>query len=434
MVACSDDVETPPGVGAAGNAAAGKAGGGAAGKPAGGAAGSAGAAAGKGGSSGAAAGKGGSSGSAAGKGGSSGSAAGTAGSSGSTAGTAGSSGSGGGASGIGGTTAGSAGAKAGGSAGTSAGSAGTTTGGSAGAAGAPVGGTGGSAGAAGGSGTAGAGGSAGTGGGGGGAGGAPPQVCAAVGATITLLPGDASQAGPTSGTKNTNSELCTGKDTVENLIRLDASQDGSLELNIVPASDSALVSLYARDGACDGPPLICTVARSLTLEMVKGTPVFLYVEQVNPGAYTVNTKLTVKNTGGADACAAAQAAITIKADVAVTGIPGDTASGSANVTPPATCTTEPTGKEVVFTLIPEVSGTLFVAALPQAASSFNAVVSVVADCKQPSVALACSNSTGGGANEEVSLEVVGGTTYYVIVDSVGGDGKFQLSPELVKAP
>lgn len=244
---------------------------------------------------------------------------------------------------------------------------------------------------------------------------------------MAVAAGTASAAGPTSATKDAASGTCVGGGTVEQLVKLVPSANGTLDITIKPESANFQPAAYLRNGACDGVEAVCSASAALTVQAVKDAPLFLYVEAANPGAYAIETKLTPKDTG-ASACAAARPSVSLAANNAI-GPKGDTTQGGANVTPPASCAAGASGKEIVFTFVPQVAGDLELAILTENAA-FDGVLSVVADCAAPSTTLACVNAAGPGGTEETVMPVEANKTYYVIVDTLGAGGEFTLSANL----
>ncbi len=86
-----------------------------------------------------------------------------------------------------------------------------------------------------------------------------------------------------------------------------------------------------------------------------------------------------------------------------------------------------TGKDVVYTFTPDVTGLAELDLGGATLTPFDAVLYARTDCANTSSQLACNDATGKGA-EKISFAVLAGTTYYVFVDGYNTNvGTFTLN-------
>ncbi len=270
------------------------------------------------------------------------------------------------------------------------------------------------------------------------------------GATVVLT-------GTTAGRTHDATSSCVGGSTPDVAYTLLPAVSGSLTITLSALYDAVF---FVRP-VCNATAgeLNCTRAgvgvSSATVAVTAGTAVTVWVDgnAGATGAYALVVELNTRcgdhvletgegcddgNRTAGDGCSAS-CAVDVPSTDGCPGISmasislangpvwlrGTTAGATADLAPSCAGTS---GVDIVYTVVPTVSGTLRITVYPT--TRWDPQIYVRGTCAGPTD-LACQNGNPSDWPESVSVTVTAGTTYYVIVDgATGSSGPFQLLLEI----
>ena len=293
----------------------------------------------------------------------------------------------------------------------------------------------------------------------------PGDVCP--GAAVTLADGDTQVLiGSTTGFGATSTGSCAGGPSGSDVsYTITPAASGTLRLTLGAFFDAFF---YVR-GTCSSAELACTSALdaghsdgtgSATIAVTAGTPVSVWVDGrgAAAGQYALELQLNVAcgnhrldsgeqcddgNRASGDGCHADCSNETPTTDACGPGLSGlpigngptwftGTTTGAANDLTSSCVTGGGGSPDVIYTIVPTVSGTMRATVFPTA--HWDPQIYVRGACA--SADLACQNANPGDFAESATFTVVAGTRYLVVIDGTGGggggSGPFQIEFEVAQ--
>ena len=262
--------------------------------------------------------------------------------------------------------------------------------------------------------------------------GAPTNDTCATATAIALDPGSQVINGTTTAAVNDYAGSCGASSTGEDVVYVvTPSASGKLTATLNPASGFDSV-LYAYKDACGvGANIVACKdeAGSSTDEVISfnvtaGTPYWVVVDGYSgdDGVYALTLDLAAAPAN--DKCANATAiAVSVGSPVTLNG---DTTAATNDDT--GTCGGGATGPDVAYAITPATSGSLKIS-VDSTGSLDPVLYGGATTCG--STTQTCKDATGAGGTETLTLTVVGGQTYWAIVDGyTGTKGPFTLTVTL----
>jgi hypothetical protein len=241
------------------------------------------------------------------------------------------------------------------------------------------------------------------------------------------------------GATNNYQGSCFVGTTVDKVYAIKPDVSGPVTVSVVSFSAELHPAVYIHSPVCTtGPELVCSAAPTVTFNGIAGVTYFAIVEGLGagagPGTFTVQAESDPPGPG--TECSGTPTVLALGDGV---GFVGDTTTAFTDSSVPtgagqcdsATVGNVAVGKDQTFRVTTADDGILSVQVDPDPASGLYPIVYVETVCHDETTSVGCGVAAAVGGSVPLDVTAVAGTTYSIVVDSLGGAvGPYSISASL----